>query len=207
MSEKNLSTKAKEALRHIRNSVMHLGQTPSVRDLMVALDYKSPRSAALIIEELVNSKFLKKKTDGGFQLIKDLENGVVARTVAVPLLGTISCGAPILAEENIEAVVPVSVNLAKPGNKYFLLHASGDSMNKAGINDGDIVLVRQQNTADEGQKVVALIDDEATIKEFYKKNNLVILKPNSTNKTHQPIILTDDFRVQGVVVATLPDLN
>lgn len=80
-------------------------------------------------------------------------------------------------------------------------------MNKAGINDGDLVLVKQQSSAENGQQVVALIDDEATIKEFQKKGHVVILKPHSTNSKHQPFILTDDFQIQGVVVATLPNME
>ena len=77
-------------------------------------------------------------------------------------------------------------------------------MNKSGINDGDLVLVRQQTTAEEGERVVALINDEATIKHFHKDGELVVLRPNSTDKRHKPIVLSDDFMIQGVVVATLP---
>ena len=139
------------------------------------------------------------------RITKDpVESDINARTVNVPLVGTISCGAPVFAEENIEAHIPISVSLAKPGFRYFLLRASGDSMNKAGIEDGDFVLVRQQPTADNGQRVVALIDDEATVKEIEFTKDVVILKPRSKNKDHQPIILDHDFQVQGVVVATLP---
>ena len=80
-------------------------------------------------------------------------------------------------------------------------------MNQAKINDGDLVLVRQQPTANEGDKVVALIDVEETIKEFHSAQNMIVLKPKSSNKKHKPIILTDDFQIQGVVVATLPNLE
>lgn len=207
MSEKDLSPQAKEAIREIRNAVMHSGKVPSVRKLMMALKYKSPRSAMLLMEELAANGFLKRKTEGGFRLVKDLASGAVARTISVPLVGTASCGPLMLAEENIEAMIPVSVNLARPGSKYFLLRAHGDSMNKAGINDGDLVLVRQQSSAENGQHVVALIDDEATIKEFQKKGNVVMLKPRSTNSRHQPFILTDDFQIQGVVVTTIPNVE
>ncbi len=77
-------------------------------------------------------------------------------------------------------------------------------MNGAGIDDGDLILVRQQQVADNGQKVVALIDDEATVKEFYFKGDVITLLPRSTNPKHQPIILTTDFQIQGIVVATIP---
>lgn len=96
--------------------------------------------------------------------------------------------------------------MAKPGNTYFLLRAIGTSMNKAGINDGDLLLVKQQPAAENGDKVVALINNDATVKRFYldHEKGIVILKPDSTYKKHQPIILSDDFIVQGVVVAVLP---
>ena len=204
MSEENLSQKAKEALRHIRNSIMHFGKIPSVRELMNAMDYKSPRSAVLLMEELEENGFLEKKSEGGYRLIKDLSEGNMARTVSVPLVGAVTCGAPMLAEENIEALIPVSTSIAKPGWKYFLLRAKGDSMDKAGINEGDLILVRQQATANNGQNVVALIDDEATVKEYQHKGDFVTLLPKSYNDFHQPIILTRDFQIQGVVVATIP---
>ena len=98
--------------------------------------------------------------------------------------------------------------MAKKGSQYFLLRASGDSMNLAGINNRDILLIKQQNTADNGQQVVALINDEATVKIFEKKSGAVILRPKSTNSAHRPIILTDNCQIQGVVIAVLPaDLN
>jgi repressor LexA len=175
---------------------------------MTALGYKSPRSASLIINDLIEKGFLKKRSDGAMQFINDLEPDFShARTVKVPLVGRVACGLPILAEENIDGMIPVSVNLARPGSKYFLLRALGDSMDKAGINDGDLVLVRQQPVAEDGDIVVALIDDEATVKELRRTKDALILKPKSANKIHQPIILTDNFQIQGLVVATIPNFE
>lgn len=204
MSEENLSPKAKEALKHLRNFIMHHGRMPSTRELMKEMNYKSPLSSMLLLNELAAGGFLEKKTDGSYIMVKDLNDDESARTVAVPLVGTVTCGAPILAQENIEAMIPVSTRLAKPGSKYFLLRAKGDSMDKAGINDGDLILIKQQPTADNGQKIVALIDDEATVKEYQHKGQFVTLMPRSSNKDHQPIILTQDFQIQGVVIATIP---
>jgi len=205
MSEIQLSSKAREALRHIRNSVMHTGKVLSVRDLMGSMDYKSPRSALLLMQELEQGGFLRKRSDGSYSMLKDLTNSEESvQTVNVPLVGTVTCGAPILAQENIEAMIPVSTGLAKPGSRYFMLRAKGDSMNEAGINNGDLILVRQQSTAENGQPVVALIDDEATVKIFNQTGAIVTLMARSTNKNHQPIIVTDGLRLQGVVVATIP---
>lgn len=203
-----LRQKEADAVRYVRNHLMHKGKTPSVRELMTALGYKSPRSAALIIEELIQKGILRKRSNGDLQLIKDIDaDSVHARTVDIPLVGTVTCGVPILAQENIEGFIPVSVSLAKPGFKYFLLRAKGDSMNKAGINDGDLILVRRQSAAQNGDIVVALIDDEATVKEFQHSKNCVVLMPKSSNKNHKPIILTENFQVQGVAVKTIPNLE
>jgi SOS regulatory protein LexA len=125
------------------------------------------------------------------------------QTVEVPVVGRAACGMPMLAEENIEQMIPVSKKIATPPYKYYMLRAKGDSMNQAGINDNDLVLVRQQSTARHGDVVVALIDDEATIKEYNTTGSAVVLKPNSTNPAHRPIILMRDFMVQGVVVTTI----
>ncbi len=203
MSEESLSPKAKESLKHLRNFIMQNGRMPSIRELMKEMNYKSPLSPMLLLNELAASGFLEKKADGGYTLIKDLTEGESARTVAVPLVGTVTCGAPILAQENVEAMIPVSTKLVKPGSKYFLLRAKGDSMNEAGINDGDLILIKQQPTANNGQSVVALIDDEATVKEYQHKGQFVTLVPRSNNRIHQPIILTQDFHIQGIVVATI----
>jgi repressor LexA len=175
---------------------------------MTALGYKSPRSAALIIEELSQKGILRKRSNGDLQLIKDIDaDSSHARTVDIPLVGMVTCGVPILAQENIEGYIPVSVSLAKPGFKYFLLSAKGDSMNKAGINEGDLILVRRQSAAQNGDIVVALIDDKATVKEFQHSKNCVVLMPRSNNKNHKPIILTENFQVQGVAVTTIPKLE
>lgn len=200
---KDLTSKELEAVRYIRNELIH-GRSPSVRDLRKALGYSSPNSANLILKSLIKSKILERRPDRRLRLLQDLEGrDDHARTVSIPLVGTAPCGAPLLAEENIEAMVPVSVKLIQKFHQYFLLRAVGDSMNKAGINSGDLVLVRQQPDAESGDRVVALIDDEATIKELHKSANAVVLMPRSTKKEHQPIILTRDFQVQGVVVATV----
>ena len=105
MGEDNLSIKARQAIRHIRNWVMQYGLSPSVRELMKLMDYKSPRSAVLLLEELEENGFLNRKEDGSFRLVKDLEKDANTRTVAIPLVGYAPCGSPLLAEENIEAIV------------------------------------------------------------------------------------------------------
>jgi repressor LexA len=199
-----MSPNETKALRIIRNSFMTKGEPPSVRELMRGLGFTSPNSASLVIASLEERKMIDRR-GGKIRLLKDpVAASASARTVDVPLVGVVSCGTPIFAEENLEAMIPVSTDLAKPGHRYFMLRASGDSMDKAGINDGDLVLVRQQPTAEPGDRVIALIDDSATIKEFRVGGNSVVLAPRSSNPNHRPIVVTGDFAVQGVVVATVP---
>lgn len=138
-------------------------------------------------------------------MLREAETNVQSeRTIEIPLVGSAPCGAPLLAEENIETTVQVSQRIARPGATYFLLRAIGTSMNNAGINDGDLVIVRQQPIAVDGDRVVALIDDEATIKEYRRHDDRVILSPRSNDAQHKPIILEGDFLIQGVVIGTIP---
>ncbi len=204
--DKFLSNKEVAAIEAIRSFLMKSGRMPSVRELMRELNYKSPRSVSVILEKLIEGEILSKKADGSIQLMQyELEADELnsEQTVKVPLLGTIACGPPIFAEENIEALFSVSVKLAKQPGKYFLLRAAGDSMDQKGINDGDLLLIRQQSVASDGDIVVALIDNEATVKELRVNADNVVLLPRSGNKEHTPIVLSRDFIVQGVVVSTI----
>jgi len=156
--------------------------------------------------ERLKKRGLISYSGGVIKLTPSKTSHAADQTIEVPLVGSVACGLPSLAEQESEAVIDVSTRFAKPGHSYFLLRAIGTSMNKSGINDGDLVLVRQQPAADDGEKVVALINDDATIKHLYhdRKTGAIILKPNSTSKKHKPIVLTEDFVIQGVVVGTLP---
>ncbi len=125
--------------------------------------------------------------------------------IQVPLVGSAPCGNPLFGEENIEEYISVEKSKIKPGFEYFILKAEGDSMNLAGINDGDLVLCRQQLKADTGNRVVALLGDNVTIKYYDKKNGRRVLLPKSTNKSHQPIIPDEGDSVQGIVQEILKD--
>lgn len=127
------------------------------------------------------------------------------QAVRVPVLGTIACGIPKYAEENIEEYVRLPVALFGQGN-FFILRAYGDSMVEAGIDDGDLVLIRQQSTADEGQIVVALIEDEATLKRFYPEPENGIIRLHPENHTMEDIIV-ENCIIQGVAVKVLKDLE
>lgn len=128
-----------------------------------------------------------------------------AAAIRVPVLGTIACGIPKFAEENIEEYVRLPVALFGKGN-FFILRAYGDSMIEAGIDNGDLVLIRQQNYADEGQIVVALMEDEATLKRFYPepKKHRIRLHPENSRMYD---IYVDNCEIQGVAVKVLKDLE
>ena len=127
------------------------------------------------------------------------------QAVRVPVLGTIACGIPKFAEENIEEYVRLPVALFGQGN-FFILRAYGDSMVEAGIDDGDLVLIRQQNYADEGQIVVALIEDDATLKRFYPEPENGIIRLHPENHTMEDIIV-ENCIIQGVAMKVLKDLE
>lgn len=198
----NLSVKDKKAFALIRNKIINYGESPSLREINEVTGGKSPRSASLVVDRLVKSGLIHK--NGRDLILANTYATNSVNTVDIPLVGAVACGVPMLAEENIQTYIPISTALAKMGSSYYLLRASGDSMNQAGIDSGDLLLIRQQETAEAGDKVVALINDEATVKIFEKADGVVILRPQSSNKTHKPIILTDNCQIQGVVVAVLP---
>jgi repressor LexA len=202
MIQNNLSDKDKKAFALIRNKIIHYGKSPTLSEINEVTGGKSPRSASLVIDRLIEAKMIK-KNGRNISLVSSLSTNSVS-TINVPLVGSVACGTPLFAEENIQTHIQVSLALAKKGFTYFLLRADGDSMNEAGINSGDLLLIRQQSTAESGDKVVALINDEATVKFFERTNDAVILRPKSKNKVHKPIILTDNCMIQGVVVAVLP---
>lgn len=177
------------------NSYVQNRRQPSLADLYRIADILGVEAKQLLVTGLQKTKRVENSDFANFDQVMPSH----VKTVKIPLLGNVACGTPIFAEENIEALIPVSNQFLKSNRNYFILRASGDSMNDAGINDGDLVLVKQQQTANNGDKVVALIDDEATIKEFHNNGNMIVLKPRSKSSKYQPIILTTDFRIQGIV--------
>jgi repressor LexA len=183
------------------------GVPPTVREMQDLAGFRSPRSVAQFLEALERAGYVQRSHGArNVRVLKRPPSTLPDRTdtVAVPLLGHISAGRPILAVENVESHIHVSKKLASGRWNYFLLRVRGDSMNRAGIGDGDLVLVRQQDTARPGEHVVALIDDEATVKRLRFARDAILLEPESTNPAHKPIVVDSDFRIQGVVVATVP---
>ncbi len=201
-----LTNKQIQFLLNLVAYIREESRAPTNREMQQITGLKSPRSVGQYLEVLEKAGYIKR--GNGARNIKILQNpptpqSDVGKTVQIPIAGYAPCGIPFLAEQNIENSVSVSVKLAKPPHRYFILKVKGDSMDKANINDGGMVLVRQQITANDGEIVVALIDDEATIKRLRYRNGYVSLEPVSSNPIHQPIILERDFRIQGVVVEAM----
>jgi len=192
-----LTKKDQDVLSYIREFSRKENQSPTLEEIKAGLNFEWLNSVQRSIDSLEEKGYLtrEKNQTRGIRL-----TGGGTETLNIPILGTASCGQPIWAEENIEGYIPTQKNLLESQNgKYFYLHAQGDSMDQAGIEDGDLVLVRSQNYADNGEKVVALVDNEVTIKILARSSTGTVLKPSSSNTSHQPIILSPDFRIQGVV--------
>ena len=137
----------------------------TIRGLQEALGYASPRSISLLLDNLIEKGWIYRDLHGKIQLAPNYETDS-ADVIEVPLVGAISCGIPIFADENIETTIPISKKLTKSRVQYFFLRAEGDSMDKKEIFDGDLVLIEQTHIAKNGDIVVALINDSATLKEF-----------------------------------------
>ena len=176
----------------IKNEQLKKGKSPSYREIMKAVGFSSLSVAHRYVDILAERGEIKKNAFGGIELAENLSRGNV--TIA-PVVGTVTCGKPILAQENIEGLEQLPSSIFGNGD-LFVLHAQGDSMIEAGILDGDLLVVKQSSSAENGQIVVALIDDSATVKTFYKKKDHVILHPE--NSRYDDIIVSD-VTILGIV--------
>jgi repressor LexA len=197
-----------QVLDAINGWLVQHGIPPSVEELRTLLRVGSKGTVLRYLEWLEEMGDIE-RVPGTARGLKSLGTGARGvETRVVPIVGVAPAGPLMLAEDNLEGWVQVPKKMAPARSRYFLLRVRGNSMNEAQvagekIEDGDLVLVRQQATADDGEIVVALIDDEATIKRLIRKPSYFVLKPDSTDSGHRPIIVERDFRVQGVVVRVL----
>jgi len=171
------------------------GRKPSLSELARTLGYKSVNS----VRQFISSLHLKGVNPDSYKATGYIPQEFKS-TVLIPILGRAPCGNPFLAQENWEGQIPVDTSLIKGNSReYFFLKAVGQSMNLAGINDGDYVLFLSQPTASPGDKVVVLIGDEATIKIYKPGEGNIALVPKSSDPNFKPIIVSEDLTVQGVV--------
>lgn len=198
MTYGRISKKQQEILDYMKNEILNRGFPPSVREICEAVNLKSTSSVNSHLEALEKNGYIRRDATKprAIEIIDDNFNLVRREVVNVPLVGTVAAGQPILAVENIDAYFPIPAEYM-PNEQSFMLTVKGDSMINAGIFDGDQVLVKQQSTAENGDMVVALIDDSATVKTFYKENGYYRLQPENDNM--EPIIITGNLKILGKV--------
>lgn len=199
MNNMNLNAKEEKVLEYIKEQIRITGYPPSVREICAAVGFKSTSSAHQYIQRLAEKGYISKKD------LKTRAIRVVGTesTISVPIVGKVAAGAPILAQENIEDYFTIGESFFNKDalkNDNFILRVQGESMINVGINNGDYIIVSKQNTAKNGQIVVALIGDEATVKTFYKESDHIRLQPE--NDTMEPIIVKD-AKILGKVVGLI----
>ena len=197
MAYGKITPKQQEILEYIKQQILKKGYPPAVREICEAVHLKSTSSVHSHLETLEKNGYIRKdptkpraieNLDDSFQLTR-------REMVNIPVIGSVAAGQPIFAAENIETYFPVPSEFI-PNQEVFMLHVKGDSMMNAGIFDGDTILVKHQNTASNGDMVVALLDDSATVKTYYKEDGYYRLQPEND---HMEPIIAENISILGVV--------
>lgn len=198
MAQGKITSKQQEILEYIKETILNKGYPPSVREICEAVSLKSTSSVHSHLETLEKNGYIRRDPTKPrtIEIIDDCFNLTRRELVNVPMIGTVAAGQPILAEENIENYFPIPVELL-PNRQTFMLRVKGESMVNVGIFDGDQIIVKQQEYAENGEIVVALLDDAATVKRFFKEQGHYRLQPE--NDALSPIIV-DEVQILGVVI-------
>ena len=185
-----ITAKQQEILDYLKAQIINKGYPPAVREICEAVNLKSTSSVHSHLETLERNGYIKRDPSKprAIEIIDDGFNGTRRELVNVPIIGTITAGQPILAVENMEGYFPIPSEYM-PNEETFMLRVRGESMINAGIYDGDKIVVQKQSTADNGDMVVAMIDDSVTVKTFYKEDGYYRLQPE--NDTMDPIIVSE----------------
>ena len=198
MAYGKITPKQQEILDFIKQEIISRGYPPAVREICEAVSLKSTSSVHSHLETLEKNGYIRRDPTKprAIEIVDDQFNLTRRETVNVPIIGTVAAGQPILAAENIENYFPIPSEYM-PNRQSFMRRVKGTSMINIGINDGDLVLVEQQKDAENGDIVVALIDDSATVKTFYREKGHVRLQPE--NDSMDPIIVEDQLEILGKV--------
>ena len=188
--------KQKQILQYLRSEVQKKGYPPSVREISIALGIKSTSTVHFHLSKLEQQGFIR-RDPAKPRAIEILDNTEQTQQPKIPIVGTITAGTPILAVENIEDTFPLPTNFFNRNDDLFMLRVKGESMIEAGIFHRDLILVRQQSYAENGDIVVALLGELATVKTYYKEKNKIRLQPE--NSSMAPIFVTD-VKILGKVV-------
>lgn len=185
-----ITGKQSEILEYIKKEILNKGYPPTVRDICEAVNLKSTSSVHSHLETLEKNGYIRRDPTKprAIEIVDDNFNLSRREFVNVPIIGNVAAGQPLLAVENIDNYFPIPTEYM-PNAESFMLKVKGESMINAGIFDGDIIIVEKQNTARNGEIVVALVDDSATVKTFYKEAGHIRLQPE--NDTMDPIIVPD----------------
>ncbi len=193
-----ITAKQQQILDFIKEEILNKGYPPAVREICDAVNLKSTSSVHSHLETLEKNGYIRRDPtkpraieicDDNFQMVR-------TEMVSLPVIGTVAAGMPILADENVESYFPVPAEMVPNGQPSFVLKVKGDSMINVGIYHGDQIFVQSCSTANNGDTIVALIEDSATVKTFYKENGHIRLQPE--NDSMEPIIV-DDCQILGKV--------
>lgn len=198
MPQGKITAKQLEILNYIKEEILHRGYPPAVREICEAVHLKSTSSVHSHLETLEKNGYIRRDPTKprAIEICDDSFQAVRTEIASLPVIGNVAAGQPIFAEENVESYFPVPAEIIPNGEPSFILKVRGESMINAGIHDGDQIFVQSCREARNGQMVVALIDDSATVKTFYKENGHIRLQPE--NDTMEPIIV-DDCQILGRV--------
>ncbi len=190
MSNGNISKKQSEILEYIKEQILSKGYPPAVREICEAVKLKSTSSVHSHLETLEKNGYIRRDPTKprAIEIMDDSFNLTRREMVNVPMIGEVAAGSPLLAQENIMNYFPIPTEFM-PNSETFMLKVRGESMINAGILDGDMVLIEKQSTARNGEIVVALVEDGATVKTFYREDGYYRLQPE--NDDLDPIIVSE----------------
>ena len=198
MAQGKISPKQQEILEYIKSQILERGFPPAVRDICEAVHLKSTSSVHSHLETLEKNGYIRRDPTKprAIEILDESFNFTRREMVNVPMVGRVAAGEPLLAEQNVENYFPIPMEFM-PNNQTFMLRVKGDSMVNAGILDGDQIIVEQTPSAQNGDIVVALLEDSATVKRFYREDGHYRLQPE--NDYMDPIIV-DHVDIQGKVI-------
>lgn len=206
MAYGKISKKQTEILEYIKNEILNRGFPPAVREICDAVNLKSTSSVHSHLETLEKNGYIRRDPTKprAIEILDDNFNLTRREVVNVPVVGRVAAGEPILAVENVDNYFPIPAEFL-PNVQTFMLVVKGDSMINAGIYDGDQILVQQQTTAENGDMVVAIVEDSATVKTYYKEEGYYRLQPE--NDDMDPIIVHGELGIAGKVIGVFRFLS
>lgn len=200
MAYGKITKKQSEILEYIKNEILNRGFPPAVREICDAVHLKSTSSVHSHLESLEKNGYIRRDPTKprAIEILDDNFNLVRREVINVPIMGKVAAGSPILAVENVDGYFPIPSEYMPKGKTTFMLEVKGESMINAGIFNGDKVLVQQQTTAENGEMIVALVEDSATVKTYYKEDGYYRLQPE--NDDMAPIIVDGELKILGKVI-------